>query len=139
MTFFVNYMYTLSKLVIYTFTFWCSLVSRAFIYTISKLVIYTFSFWYSLVSRAFKSQIFYGMHRISNGFKILLSPMGNSFFPIQHSVHPPLPPSFLLEGGLKLLPNFQFLEGGCWERGGNFFQSRGGCNFYKWKCFLCDN
>ena len=30
------------------------------------------------------------------------------------------------EGGGLTGP--QFLEGGCWERGGDFFQ--GGCNFY---------
>ena len=42
------------------------------------------------------------------------------------------------EGGLSLLPNFQkggdltgppFLEGGCWEGGGDFFQGGGDCNF----------
>ena len=40
-------------------------------------------------------------------------------------------------GGVSLQPNFQkgggltgpqLLEGGCWERGGDFFQ--GGCNFH---------
>ena len=75
-----------------------------YIYTLSKLVIYTFTFRYNLTSRAFKSQIFCGMHRISNGLKI-------SFFLIQHSVH-----SLFLLGGrggggvagwVKLLPNFQ--------------------------------
>ena len=46
-----------------------------------------------------------------------------------HSVHP------LSPEGLRLLPNFQkggltgseFLEGGCWKRGGDFFeQGEGG-------------
>ena len=51
-----------------------------------------------------------------------------------HSVHPPRLSAG--GGGLSLLPNFQkgglagppFLEGGCWKRGGYFFQGRG-CNF----------
>ena len=34
-------------------------------------------------------------------------------------------PPFLLGGGLT---GPQLLEGGCWERGGDFFQ--GGCNFH---------
>ena len=47
-----------------------------------------------------------------------------------------VPPAKKGGGGLNLLPDFQkgggltgpqFLEGGCWERGGDFFQ--GGCNF----------
>ena len=52
-----------------------------------------------------------------------------------HSVHPlPLsaggggvepPTKFSKRGGL---PGHQFLEGGCWEREGDFFQ--GGCNLY---------
>ena len=54
--------------------------------------------------------------------------------PKSHSVHPPAP---LSAGELSLQPNFQkgggltgpqLLEGGCWERGGDFFQ--GGCNFH---------
>ena len=44
------------------------------------------------------------------------------------------PPSLLGEGGLNLQPNFQkgggltgpqLLKGGCWERGGDFFQGEG--------------
>ena len=42
-----------------------------------------------------------------------------------HIVHPPPPPLWKRGGGLT---GPQFLEGGCWERGGDFFQ--GGCNFY---------
>ena len=50
-----------------------------------------------------------------------------------HSVHPPLsdggrvepPTKFSKRGGLT---GPQLLEGGCWERGGDFFQ--GGCNFH---------
>ena len=57
----------------------------------------------------------------------------------QHSVHnlPPLPPSLSGGGGggmgLNFHPNFQkggtgpqLLEGGCWERGGDFFRGGGG-------------
>ena len=53
-----------------------------------------------------------------------------------HSVHPS-PPFYKGGGELSLQPNFQkgwgltepqLFEGGCWERGGDFFQ--GGCNFY---------
>ena len=101
-----------------------------YIYTLSELVIYTFTFRYNLSSRTFKSQIFCGMHRISNGLKIL-------FFPIPHSVHS----LFLLGGrggGVGEAPTQfskrghgltgpQFLEGGCWERVGGFFQ--GGLQF----------
>ena len=50
-----------------------------------------------------------------------------------HSVHPPLsaggggkpPTKFSKRGGLT---GPTLLEGGCWERGGDFFQ--GGCNFH---------
>ena len=53
-----------------------------------------------------------------------------------HSVHLPPSPHFSWEGGLDLLPYLKkgdlaephFLEGVCWERGGDFF--RGCCNFY---------
>ena len=53
-----------------------------------------------------------------------------------HSVHPPFC-SGVGVGGLSLQPNIQkgrgltgpqVLEGGCWERGGDFFH--GGCNFH---------
>ena len=49
------------------------------------------------------------------------------------------PPPFLQGGGeLNIQPNFQkeggldktsLLEGGCWERGGDFFQGEGGLQF----------
>ena len=115
-----------------------------YVYTLSKLVIYTFTFRYSLTSRTFKSQIFCGMHRISYGLKIL-------FFPIQHSVH-----SLFLRGervrgggggggGWSSYPIFKkghgltgphFLEGGCWERVGVFFQ--GGLQFLHQKKLKSD-
>ena len=38
------------------------------------------------------------------------------------------PPPLLYGRGGGGLTGPQFLEGGCWERGGDFFQ--GGCNFY---------
>ena len=81
-----------------------------YISTLSKLVMYPFTFWYSLASRAFKSQIFCSMHRISNGFKILFFPMENSFFLIQHSLHPP----FLL-GRRGEAPTQFFKKGGAWQ------------------------
>ena len=57
---------------------------------------------------------------VKHSFKVIYS----------HSVHPPP----LFAGGLSLLPNFQkggltgfqFLEGGCWKRGGDFFEQREG-------------
>ena len=105
-----------------------------YISTLSKLVMYPFTFWYSLASRAFKSQIFFSMHRISNGFKILFFPMENSFFLIQHSLHPP----FCWGGGVKVLPNFlkkgvawqdlNFYRGVAGKEWVTFFKR--GCNFY---------
>ena len=48
-----------------------------------------------------------------------------------HSVHPPPPPGFggWFESPTKFskkgdLTGSQFLEGGCWKRGGEFFQQR---------------
>ena len=48
------------------------------------------------------------------------------------------PPFLLVGGGLNLLPNLQkggslagpqLLEGGLWEKGGDFFQGGGGATF----------
>ena len=63
-----------------------------------------------------------------------VAPQNCCFYKVHHSV---CPLSLSAGGGLNLLPKFQkggdlsgpqLLEGGCWERGGDFFQ--GDCNFY---------
>ena len=49
-----------------------------------------------------------------------------------HSVHPPLPrgvPPPTRFSKKEGLAGPQLLEGGCWEKGDNFFQEGGGCNF----------
>ena len=52
------------------------------LYTSSNLVIYTFTFRYISQQGLSSGQIFFGMHKIPNGFKISFFPMENLFFPI---------------------------------------------------------
>ena len=70
---------------------------------------------------------------------ILLFPSKNQIFKVLsqiHSVHPP--PLSAGGGGVEPLTKFskrgdltrpQLLEGGCWERGDDFFQGAGGLQF----------
>ena len=76
---------------------------------------------------------------VSEGFHLENFPFSSfpCFSILKNTVIMCTPPFFLLGGSLSLYLNFhiggglaetQFLEGGCWERGGDFF--REGCSFY---------
>ena len=89
--------------------------------------------WKRLIflSRSMERQAsYYGKNVVVDWFWI------NQHFLSIHSMHPCPPPPFC-KGGIEPPTKFskrgeltepQLLEGGCWERGDDFFQ--GGCNFH---------